>query len=150
MVKKAGKRDKDGHNFIIFSQATGQTWYHISAYITYPPLNHSHKGCPSRESRKPTCANCNGPHVASYKGCPEHKRQAFRQHMVNNRKTYACVVSQNILPQPQKPQTFNFTAEQLTKFIGDVVIQIAQPQVCYPNPTSTNVSKLIQALQEVF
>ena len=33
--------------------------------------NHSHKGCPSRESRKPTCANCNGPHVASYKGCPE-------------------------------------------------------------------------------
>ena len=41
--------------------------------------NHSHKGCPSRESRKPTCANCNGPHVASYKGCPEHKKQAFRQ-----------------------------------------------------------------------
>ena len=36
--------------------------------------NHSHKGCPSRESRKPTCANCNGPHVASYKGCPEYKK----------------------------------------------------------------------------
>ena len=33
--------------------------------------NHSHKGCPSRESRKLTCANCNGPHVASYKGCLE-------------------------------------------------------------------------------
>ena len=32
--------------------------------------NHSHKGCPSRELRKPTCANCKGPHVASYKGCP--------------------------------------------------------------------------------
>ena len=29
--------------------------------------NHSHKGCSSRESRKPTCANCNGPNVASYK-----------------------------------------------------------------------------------
>ena len=36
--------------------------------------NHSHKGCPSRESRKPTCANCNGPHVASCKGCPEYKK----------------------------------------------------------------------------
>ena len=26
--------------------------------------NHSQNGCPN------TCANCNGPHVASYKGCP--------------------------------------------------------------------------------
>ena len=93
--------------------------------------NHSHKGCPSRESRKPTCANCNGPHVASYKG---YKKQAFRQHVINNQKTYASVVSQNILPQPQKLQTFNFTAEQLTKFVANVVIQIAPPQVCYPNP----------------
>ena len=48
--------------------------------------NHSHRGCPSGESRKPICANCNGPHVASYKGCPEYKKQAFRQHVVNNRK----------------------------------------------------------------
>ena len=95
--------------------------------------NHSHKGCPSRESRKPTCANCHGPHVASYKGCPEYKKQAFRQHVVNNQKTYASVVSQNTLPQLQTPQTFNFTAEQLTKFVVKVVIQIAQPQVCYPN-----------------
>ena len=96
--------------------------------------NHSHKGCPSRESLKPTCANCNGPHVASYKGCPEYKKQAFRQHVINNQKTYASAVSQNILPQPQKLQTFNFTAEQLTKFVANVVIQIAPPQVCYPNP----------------
>ena len=96
--------------------------------------NHSHKGCPSRDSRKPTCANCNGPHVASYKGCSEYKKEAFRQHVVNNQKTYASVVSQNTLPQPQNPQTFTFTAEQLTKFVANVVIQIAQPQVCYPNP----------------
>ena len=96
--------------------------------------NHSHKGCPSRESRKPTCANCNGPQVVSYKGCPEYKKQAFRQHLVNNQKTYASVVSQNNLPQFQTPQTFNFTTEQLTKFVASVVIQIYQPQVCYPNP----------------
>ena len=32
MAKKAGKKDKHGHNFIIFSQATGQTWYHISTH----------------------------------------------------------------------------------------------------------------------
>ena len=96
--------------------------------------NHSHKGCPSRESRKPTCANCNGQHVASYKGFLEYKKQAFRQHVVNNQKLYASAVSQNALSQPKPNQTFTFTAEQLTKFVANVVIQIAQPQVCYPNP----------------
>ena len=35
--------------------------------------NHSHKGCPSRESRKPTCANCNGPHVVRTKGVQSTK-----------------------------------------------------------------------------
>ena len=96
--------------------------------------NHSHKGCPRKESRKPTCANCKGPHVASYKGCPEYKKQMFRQHVVNNQKTYASVVSQNTLPQFQTSQTFIFAAQQLTKFMANVVIQIAQAQVCYPNP----------------
>ena len=74
------------------------------------------------------------PHVASYKGCPEYKKQAFRQHVVNNQKSYASVVSQNTLSQPKPNQTFTFTAEQLIKFVANVVIQIAQPQVCYPNP----------------
>ena len=37
--------------------------------------SHSHKGCPNKETRKPKCANCKGPHVASYKGCPEYKKQ---------------------------------------------------------------------------
>ena len=94
--------------------------------------NHSHKGCPKTEAKQPKCANCSGPHVASYKGCPEYKKQAFRQHVVNNQKSYAAVVSQNSLPQPNTTQTFQFTAEQLTKFVANVAIQIAQPQVCYP------------------
>ena len=54
--------------------------------------------------------------------------------MVNNQKSYAAVVSQNSLPQPKTTQTFQFTAEQVTKFVANVAIQIAQPQVCYPNP----------------
>ena len=96
--------------------------------------SHSHEGCPKREAKQPKCANCLGPHVASYKGCPEYKKQAFRQHVVNNQKSYAAAVSQKPLPQPKTPQTFQFTDEQLTKFVANVVIQIAQPQVCYPNP----------------
>ena len=95
--------------------------------------NHSHRGCPSRELRKPTCANCKGPHVASHKGCPEYKKQAFR-HVVSNQKSYASVLSQNTLLQSKPTQTFTFTAEQLAKFVANVLIQIAQPQGCYPNP----------------
>ena len=94
--------------------------------------NHSHKGCPIKEAKQPKCANCPGPHVASCKGCPEYKKQTFRQHVINNQKTYAAAVSQKSHPQP-KPQTFQFTAEQLTKFVANVAIQIAQPQVCCPN-----------------
>ena len=96
--------------------------------------NHLHKGCPSRELRKPTCANCKEPHVASYKGCPEYKKQAFRQHVVGNEKSYASVLSHNTLLQSKPTQTFTFTAEQLTKFVANVVIRITQPKVCYPNP----------------
>ena len=95
--------------------------------------NHSHKGCPSRELRKPTCVNCKGPHVASYKGCPIQKK-AFRQHVVSNQKSYSSELSQNTLLQSKPTQTFTFTAKQLTKFVANVAIQIAQPQVCYPNP----------------
>ena len=54
--------------------------------------------------------------------------------MVSNQKSYATAVSQNPLPQTQTSQTFQFTADQLTKFVATVVIQVAQPQVCYPNP----------------
>ena len=96
--------------------------------------SHSHKGCPNREAKKAKCANCLGPHVASYRGCPEYKKQAFRQLVVSNQKSYAAAVSQNPLPQTQTSETFQFTAEQLTKFVATVVIQVAQPQVCYPNP----------------
>ena len=52
--------------------------------------------------------------------------------MVNNQKTYAPTVSQNTLLQPKTNKTFTFTAEQLTKLVANVAIQIAQ--VCYPNP----------------
>ena len=37
--------------------------------------SHSHKGCPNKEAKKAKCANCLGPHVASYRGCPEYKNR---------------------------------------------------------------------------
>ena len=95
--------------------------------------NHSHKGFPNKIARKPKCAICKGPHVASYKRCLKYKKQAFRQHMVNNQKTYIRYCKQNTLPQSKTNKTFTFTAEQFTKFVANMVIQIAQPQVCYLN-----------------
>ena len=98
--------------------------------------NHSHKGCPKKEAKQPKCASCSGPHVASYKGCPEYKKQAFRQHVVNNQKTYAAAESQKSHPQP-KTQTFQFTAEQLTKFVANVAIQIASHRCATQIPNRT-------------
>ena len=59
---------------------------------------HSHKGCPNREKQQPKCANCKGPHVANYKGCPAYKKQVFRQHVVDNEKSYASILKQNMAP----------------------------------------------------
>ena len=54
--------------------------------------------------------------------------------MVNHQKSYAAVVGQTSHTQPKTTQMYQFTAEQLTKFVANVAIQIVQPQVCYPNP----------------
>ena len=51
---------------------------------------------------------------------------------MNNQKSYAAAVGQKPLSTPTTPQTFQFNVEQLTKFVANVVIQLAQPQVCYP------------------
>ena len=75
--------------------------YKYFSLCNYRSESHSHKGCSNKEARKPKCANCKGPHVVSYKGCPEYKKQAFRQHVVNKRKCYAAAISQKLSPPTQ-------------------------------------------------
>ena len=58
---------------------------------------HSHKGCPNRGKQQPICANCKGPHVANYKGCPAYKKQVFHQRVVDNQKSYASILKQTRL-----------------------------------------------------
>ena len=92
------------------------------------------KDAQKKKQNSPSVQIVQGHMLHLTRGVPNIKsRQAFRQHVVNNQKTYAAAVSQKSQPQP-KTQTFQFTAEQLTKFVANVAIQIAQPQVCYPNP----------------
>ena len=69
---------------------------------------HSHKNCLNKEKKKPKCANCRGPHFANYRGCPAYMDQAFRQHVVQKQVYYASILT-------------------------NVVIQIAQPQLCTKN-----------------
>ena len=97
--------------------------------------DHHHKGCPNKETKQAKCANCKGPHVASYKRCPAYKKQAFRQHVVDNQKSYASILRQNLAPPQSQDKAFTFLADQLVKFVANVVIHVAQPQVCYANPT---------------
>ena len=92
---------------------------------------HSHKNCPNKEKRSPKCANCRGPHVANYRGCPMYKDQAFTQHVVQNQVSYASILKQASPPPPNN--TFNFTAEQIVSLLTNMVIQIAQPQLCTKN-----------------
>ena len=103
--------------------------------------SHHHKGCPNREKKQPKCANCKGPHVASYKGCPAYKKQALRQHVVDNQKSYAAILRQNTAPPQPQDKTFTFSAEQLLKFVANVAIHVAQPQVCYINSPQTQLTR---------
>ena len=51
--------------------------------------------------------------------------------MVQNQISYASIVKQ---ASPQPPNnTFNFTAEQIVSLVTNVVLQIAQPQLCTKN-----------------
>ena len=76
---------------------------------------HSHKNCPNKEKRNPKCANCRGPHVANYKGCPAYKDEAFRQHIIQKQVSYASILKQ--APPPPPNNTFNFTAEQIISLV---------------------------------
>ena len=98
---------------------------------------HSHKNCPNKEERKPKCANCRGPHVANYRGCPAYKDQAVRQHVVQEQVSYASILKQ--ASPPPLSNTFNFTAEQIVSPVTNVVIQIAQPQLWTKNLSEKQV-----------
>ena len=51
--------------------------------------------------------------------------------MVQNQISYASIVKQASPPPPNN--TFNFTAEQIVSLVTNVVLQIAQPQLCTKN-----------------
>ena len=59
------------------------------------------------------------------------KDQASRQHVVQKQVSYSSILNQASPPPPSN--TFNFTAEQIVSLVTNVVIQIAQPQLCTKN-----------------
>ena len=75
------------------------------------------------------------------KGVHHTKKQAFRQHVVDSQKSYASILRQNATPPQPQDKAFTFSAEQLIKFVANVTIQVAQPNVCYANPNPDRVDK---------
>ena len=63
--------------------------------------------------------------------CPVYKDYVFRQHVVQKQVFYASILKQ--APPPPPSNTFNFTADQIFSLVTNVVIQIAQPQLCTKN-----------------
>ena len=94
--------------------------------------SHHNKGCPNREK-----SNQNAPTVK--KGhmllLTKGVQRQHSQHVVDNQKSYAEILRQNTAPPQPQDKTFTSLAEQLVKFVANVAIQVAQPQVCYINPT---------------
>ena len=104
---------------------------------------HSYKGCPNREKKQSKSADCKGPHVANYKGCPAYKKQVIRQHVVDNLIKLCLHFKEKFDPSSTQPKgdTFSFSADQLIKLVATVALQIAQPQVCYTNAPEDAVNK---------
>ena len=115
---------------------------------------HSHKNCPNKGERSPKCANCRGPHVANYRGCPAYKDQAFTQHVVQNQVSYASILKQTSPLPPSN--TFNFTTDQIVSLVTNVVIQVALPQLCTKNlpekqgQAKSDLSKQIESSSQSF
>ena len=91
--------------------------------------------------KQPKCANCKGPHVASYKGCPGYNKQALRR-VVDSRMSLNCTPKLISPPQPQN-NAFTFSAEQLIKIVSNLAIQVAHPHVFYhfANPNQDTIDK---------
>ena len=63
--------------------------------------------------------------------------------MVQRQVSYATILKQVLPPPPSS--TFNFTAEQIVSLVTNVVIQIAQPQLC----TKKLPEKQVQAKSDI-
>ena len=59
-----------------------------------------------KKAKQPKCANCSGPHVASYKGCPEYKKQAHSGNMWSTTKKLCSRSKPKISPTVQSSTNF--------------------------------------------
>ena len=60
---------------------------------------------------------------------------------MDNRKSYADILCQNKAPPQSQDKTFKFSPQKLVKFVSNVAIQVAQPQVCYINFPQNAIDK---------
>ena len=80
-------------------------------------------------------------HICFLQRVPIVQKQAFRQHVVDNQKSYATILRQNTAPPQPQDETFTFSAEQVVKLVANVAIKVSQPQVCYINSPQDAIDK---------
>ena len=61
-------------------------------------------------------------------GCPVYKEHEFRQHVVQQQISYSSALKR--ASPPHQGNTYTFTPEQIVSLVTNVVLNIAQPQIC--------------------
>lgn len=95
-----------------------QRYGHTKNYCSLDPRcvkcagNHPHQECNKQPEEAPKCANCGGPHAASYRGCSHHtelikKRMKNRQPNTGHERNYFVNQNQSYANRAQNPLTAN-------------------------------------------
>ncbi|GBM98582.1 hypothetical protein AVEN_215421-1 [Araneus ventricosus] len=91
-----------------------QMWNHGSKGCRLAPIcvicagKHPSKECPNKGKKdvEIKCANCNGPHTASYRGCPKYPKNVTKSR-VQPGKSFAAAVRKTVDKSAPPPQALN-------------------------------------------
>lgn len=132
-----------------------QTYGHTKAYCTRPFAcvkcggDHSSSSCGKTRDLPATCALCDGPHPANYKGCTVYKD--LQNMKKNNQQGQQYQSNVNRIPNQATPSaqtiTTNNNADKKSRTYASMFHRDPHPQNPHPNPPSDQLS-LTSFLQE--
>lgn len=131
-----------------------QRFGHGSQNCGYPPRcvkcsgAHKNTECSKTREETPTCANCNGPHTANFRGCPSYTLQvANSSTRTNNTNAIIPSVPFPTLPQPNSKIILqsNSATEPQTMDYSNAIKKTTQPK----QSPSISTQKIITLLTEL-
>lgn len=109
--------------------------------------SHATDRCTKLPNAPPVCTNCKGPHPASYKGCPEHKR-----HQLNKPQLATITTSRHsplIKPTPSHAQSTATTTSATPKKLYSEAVRPPQPQVTTTDTQDNMLTTLLQKIDSL-